>query len=50
MANHPWIDDVSGELERLKAEQQEAIDEYANSFPKLDALKDGEEDEDSWIR
>ncbi len=43
----PFIDDVSGELERVKAEKQEAIDEYANSFPKLDALKDGEEDEDS---
>lgn len=31
----PFINDVSGELERVKVEKQEAIDEYANSFPKV---------------
>lgn len=46
VANHPWIDDVSGELERLKAEQQEAIDEYANSFPKLDGFGGGAGDDE----
>lgn len=42
----PFIDDVSGELERVKAEKQEAIDEYANSFPKLDPFGGGEGDDE----
>ena len=37
----PFIDDVSGELERVKAEKQEAIDEYADSFPKVNPFSDG---------
>lgn len=37
----PFIDDVSGELERVKAEKQEAIDEYANSFPKVNPFGGG---------
>ena len=36
----PFIDDVSGELERVKAEKQDAIDEYANSFPKGNPFSD----------
>lgn len=42
----PFIDDVSSELERVKAEKQEAIDEYANSFPKLDPFGGGEGDDE----
>ena len=43
----PFIDDVSGELERVKAEKQEAIDEYANSFPKVNPFgADGGEGDD----
>lgn len=37
----PFINDVSGELERVKVEKQEAIDEYANSFPKVNPFADG---------
>lgn len=44
VANHPWIDDVATELERVKKEKQEAIDEYANSFPKLDGGGAGDEE------
>jgi SPP1 family phage portal protein len=40
----PFINDVSGELERLKAEQQAAIDEYASGFPQSTPFGDGEEE------
>lgn len=43
----PFIDDVSGELERVKAEKREAMDElYGGSFPKLDGFGGGEGDDE----
>lgn len=33
VAQHPWVDDVSAELDRLKTEKQEAIDAYSDAFP-----------------
>lgn len=32
IANHPWIDDVDSELELVKKEEEENIDQYANAF------------------
>jgi SPP1 family phage portal protein len=42
----PFIDDVKGELERVKAEKREAIDEYAGSFPGADRNGGGESAEE----
>lgn len=33
LANHPWIDDVEAELERISEEKQNELDEYMNAFP-----------------
>lgn len=33
LANHPWIDDVEAELERINEEKQNELDEYMNAFP-----------------
>lgn len=32
LANHPWIDDVEAELELLKEERQEEMDQYKDTF------------------
>lgn len=32
--NHPWVKDVSKELERLRKQREERMDQYANSFPQ----------------
>lgn len=32
ISQHPWISDVDKELQRLKDEKQESIDDYANAF------------------
>lgn len=36
LVNHPWVDDVAGEMKRLDDEKQAAIDAYADAFPKHD--------------
>lgn len=41
----PFVDDVKGEIERVKAEKQEAIDEYASGFPGM-IFGGGEGDEE----
>jgi SPP1 family phage portal protein len=41
LAKHPWVTDVKAELERIGKEKQEAIDAYADSFPKEDTQKEG---------
>lgn len=33
LANHPWVDNVEDELERIKKQKQEEMNEYKNSFP-----------------
>lgn len=33
VANHPWVDDPQAELERLKAQQEEEINQYGDAFP-----------------
>ena len=43
IANHPWITDVDAELEQLKQEQEEALEQYGNAFVKKPFEKeDGE--------
>ena len=32
VAQHPWVTSAKDEVERKKAEKQEALDEYANAF------------------
>lgn len=32
VANHPWVTDVSQEMDRLKTEKQEAVEEYQGAF------------------
>jgi len=33
VANHPWVNDLEGELERIAKEKQGQVDAYAGSFP-----------------
>lgn len=45
IANHPWVDDVAGELRKLRQERKAEADEtYAGAFPRR--RKDDENDED----
>jgi SPP1 family phage portal protein len=48
VAQHPWVTDVKGELERKKEEKQENLDEYANAFTPISTASDegGEGDEE----
>ena len=53
LANHPWIDDVEDELEKIKKQKLEEVDSYVNAFPtrlpptsRETNLKDGEVDEE----
>ena len=41
----PFVDDVKGEIERVKVEKQEVIDEYASGFPNM-IFGGGEGDEE----
>ncbi len=44
VANHPWIDDPQHELERLKKQNQESIEQYEGAFvPKGDDNNDGDD-------
>lgn len=33
VANHPWVDDLAAELERIEIEKQKTVDDYSNAFP-----------------
>ncbi|WP_129600453.1 phage portal protein [Anaerophilus nitritogenes] len=39
VSNHPWVEDVSGEIEKLKNQKEEEF----NSFGKIDFQNEGEE-------
>lgn len=44
LANHPWVDDVQAELDRIEAQKQKEIDEadlYINAFRNKDPTKPG---------
>lgn len=48
IANHPWVDDVEAELERINEEKQKEIEQYGDAFnPTVNpggGLNNGEED------
>lgn len=47
ISQHPYIDDVDAELKQIKKEQQEAIEQYGNSFiQKSDDSQDGDNVDD----
>ena len=48
IGQHPWISDVSNELERIKEEKKSAMDEYLDSFNpvKQPYDEDGEDNEE----
>ena len=41
IANHPWITDADAELEQIKKEQEESIDQYAGTFGQNPIEEDG---------
>ena len=46
IANHPWVDDPQAELERLKKQKEESMDQYGLSFdPATD--QDGQENQET---
>ena len=34
VANHPWVDDIEAELQRLKKQKESEMDDYQNAFQK----------------
>ena len=34
LANHPWVDNVAAEMERIQKQKQEEIDQYGGAFQK----------------
>lgn len=40
IANHPWIDDPLAELEKVKKQKEETMQEYDNAFPKQEKVDD----------
>ena len=47
LANHPWVDDVQSELERLEKEEKEKIEQYGNAFNPLNSGNTEDEDGDN---
>ena len=47
LANHPWVDDVNAELERIEKEKQKEIEQYPfpNQFGNNDPSKTKPNDE-----
>ncbi|MCD8637698.1 phage portal protein, partial [Clostridioides difficile] len=42
VSNHPWVEDVNDELERLKKQKEESIKEYEDVFPTKKKAKESE--------
>ena len=42
VAQHPWVTDVKGEIERKKEEKKENFDEYANAFAPIGNTSEAE--------
>lgn len=45
IANHPWVDDIQAELERVKKQKEEAMEQYEGAFNPATDMKDMEEQE-----
>lgn len=41
IAMHPWVDDVDAEMEQIKKEQEEAMEQYGNAFVQKPVEEDG---------
>lgn len=46
IAQHPWIDDVETELERIKKQKEEEIEQFGNVFPTGDGTTQNKENID----
>lgn len=44
VANHPWVEDVAEELDRLKKQEEKSLDMFGG-YKNLGKEKDGEIDE-----
>jgi uncharacterized Fe-S cluster protein YjdI len=44
LAQHPWIEDVEAELERIKKEKDEAVEQYGGAFNPLTGEEPTEQD------
>ncbi|WP_343100123.1 phage portal protein, partial [Clostridioides difficile] len=42
VSNHPWVEDVNDELDRLKKQKEESIKEYEDAFPTKKKTEEGE--------
>ena len=45
IANHPWVDDPQAELERLKKQKEEEMEQYSGAFNPMGNMKDMENEE-----
>jgi SPP1 family phage portal protein len=45
IANHPWVDDVQAELERVQKQKEEAMEQYNGAFNPAVPMKDMEDKE-----
>ena len=45
IANHPWVDDIQAELERVKKQKEENMEQYEGAFNPATGMKDVEEQE-----
>lgn len=46
IANHPWVDDPAAELERLKQQKEEAMEQYGDAFNPVKKKQENQEETD----
>lgn len=46
LANHPWVDDVNAELERIQKQKEDEANEYMKNFPTPNTPPDGDVNEE----
>ena len=46
LANHPWVDDPQAEMERVKEQKKENIEEYGLAFQPATDKDNPDEDQD----
>ena len=45
ISNHPWVDDPQAELERVKKQKEQEMEQYENAFDPATGMKDMEKQE-----
>ena len=40
VANHPWVDDPASELEKLKKQKEESVEQYGEAFNQIPDIED----------